>query len=80
MSDVGRVARIVLLQHTKTGKIYQITIEKYATKWPQDIPNGRKIDQNDHKIDQNFPLQVYPKFTQIRVLSFRTCHLATLAL
>jgi hypothetical protein len=39
----NRVARFFLAQHTKTGKIYQMTI-KY-TKWPQKIPNGCKIDQ-----------------------------------
>jgi hypothetical protein len=46
-----RVARFVLVQHTKTGKIYQITI-KYTkwplpiyAKWPQNIPNSRKNDQ-----------------------------------
>jgi hypothetical protein len=37
-----RVARFILVQHTKTGKIYQITI-KY-TQCPQNIPNGSKID------------------------------------
>jgi hypothetical protein len=35
-----RVARFFLVQHTK---IYQITIKN--TKWPQNIPNGIKIDQ-----------------------------------
>jgi hypothetical protein len=38
-----RFARFFLVQHTKTGNIYQITI-KY-TKWPPNIPTGRKIDQ-----------------------------------
>jgi hypothetical protein len=38
-----RVARSFLGQHTKTVKIHQMTI-KYA-RWPQNIPNGRKIDQ-----------------------------------
>jgi hypothetical protein len=27
-----------LVQYTKTGKIYQITIK--CTKWPRNIPNG----------------------------------------
>jgi hypothetical protein len=30
-----RVARFFLVEHTKTGKIYQITIK--CTKWPQSI-------------------------------------------
>jgi hypothetical protein len=38
-----RVARFFLVQHIRTGKNIQMTI-KYA-KWPQNIPNGRKIDQ-----------------------------------
>jgi hypothetical protein len=39
----GRVARFFLLQLTKTGKIYQMTI-KY-TKWPFKRQNGHKIYQ-----------------------------------
>jgi hypothetical protein len=42
-SDPGRVARFFLVQHTKKGKIYRMTI-KY-TRWPQHIPNGHKIYQ-----------------------------------
>jgi anthranilate/para-aminobenzoate synthase component II len=38
----SRVARFVLVQHTKWVKIYQITI--IFTKWPQEIPKGRKVD------------------------------------
>jgi hypothetical protein len=36
-----------LVQYTKTGKIYQITIK--CTKWPRNIPDSRKIPRpNDH--------------------------------
>jgi hypothetical protein len=38
-----RVARFVLVQHTKMEKIYQM-VTKY-TKWSQNIPNGDKIGQ-----------------------------------
>jgi hypothetical protein len=38
-----RVARLFLVQHTKTGKIYQIII--IYPEEPQNIPNGCKIDQ-----------------------------------
>jgi hypothetical protein len=34
-----RVARFFLGQHSKTGKIYQITID--YTNWPQNKSNGR---------------------------------------
>jgi hypothetical protein len=37
------VARFFLIQHTKTGKTYQMTI-KY-TEWPKIIPNGQKLYQ-----------------------------------
>jgi hypothetical protein len=37
----------------KRGKIYQITI-KY-TKWPQNVPNGRKI----HQMVQNITTSTY---------------------
>jgi hypothetical protein len=40
---VTRVARYLLVKHTKIGKIYKITIKN--TKWPQNIPNGHKIYQ-----------------------------------
>jgi hypothetical protein len=54
-----------LVQHTKAGKTYQITI-KY-TKWPENIPNGRKIYPMAVKIVQYLPVQVPPNFTQIRI-------------
>jgi hypothetical protein len=75
-----RVARFFLPQNNKTGKIYQMTI-KY-TKMPQNISISRKIDYlnrlNGHKIYQNLPPQVPPKFTQIRIFGLKICHLATL--
>jgi hypothetical protein len=57
--------------------MYQITA-KY-TKWQQNISNGRKIPRpNVHKIYQHLPLQGSPKFTQIRIVGLKKCHLATL--
>jgi hypothetical protein len=38
----SRVARFILVQHTKKSKIYQIIMKN--TKWPQNIPHGRKIE------------------------------------
>jgi hypothetical protein len=66
----SRVARFFSVQHSKTGKnipqnghkIYQMTVKR---------PTG-------HKIDQNLPFQVPPKFTQIRVFCLKMCHLAIL--
>jgi hypothetical protein len=56
----------------------------YFTKWPQNIPNGHKIYNkwmsnrpNGHKICQHVPLQVPPKFTQIRIFGLKIYHLAT---
>jgi hypothetical protein len=48
-----RVARFIMLQHTKTGKIYE------------NIPNGRNIDQMDTKYTNIFDckaLQNLPKW------------------
>jgi hypothetical protein len=57
--------------------MYTITI-KY-TKWPQNIPNGRTIDQIAVKyVDQYLQLQEPPKFTQIGIFGLKICHLATL--
>jgi hypothetical protein len=86
-----RVARFFLKQHTKTGKIYQITIAyvyqmatKY-TKWPQNIPNGHKIYQMATKytkwpynITTYFIARPSKKFTQIGIFGLKICHLATL--
>jgi hypothetical protein len=61
--DHSRFARFFLIQHTRTGKIYQMTTR--YTKSPQDIPNDHEIYQitsryakspqdipNDHEIYQ----------------------------
>jgi hypothetical protein len=66
-----RVARFFLVQHTKTGKIYQITT-KY-TKWSQNIPNDRKIDQMAIQYTKSLK-----NVTQIRNLGLKNCHLAIL--
>jgi hypothetical protein len=73
-----KVARLCVAQFTKTGEIYQMTTKichnaiKY-TAWSENGPNG-------HKIYQNLPLQVLPKFTQIWIFGLKTNYLATLAL
>jgi hypothetical protein len=41
--DLGRVARVFVVQRTKRENIYQMAT-KY-TKWLQNIPNGFKIYQ-----------------------------------
>jgi hypothetical protein len=46
------VARFLLVQFTKTGKIYQITI-KY-TKWQQNTPNGRDMELMAMKYTNTF--------------------------
>jgi hypothetical protein len=51
-------------------KIYQIAT-KY-TKWPLNIPNGRKNCQPLRSQDP-------PKFTQIEIFGLKICHLATLS-
>jgi hypothetical protein len=60
----SRVTRFFLIQPTKKGKIYQMAT-KY-TKWPQNIPNGRKIDQMAKNVHTNNfyckTLQNLPKF------------------
>jgi hypothetical protein len=56
------VARFVLVQHTKTGKMNQITIK--FTKCPQNISNASKIDQKVIKYTSIFHckfLQNLPK-------------------
>jgi hypothetical protein len=62
-----------LAQHTKTGKIYQITVE--YTKWPQNILNGCKTDQMAVKYTNIFNP---PKISQIWIFGLKLCHLATL--
>jgi hypothetical protein len=50
-----------------------------CTKWPQNLPNGRKVDQMAIKyIYQHLHLQVSLANTQIRNLGLKILHLATL--
>jgi hypothetical protein len=72
----ARVARFFLVKLTKTGKFYQITL-KYS-KWPQNIPKGRKIDQMAIKHTNIFHCKSHPEFTQIWIFGLKICHLATL--
>jgi hypothetical protein len=61
-----RVARRFLLQHTKTGKMFQMTA-KHSKRW-------RKY--------QNFPFQSLPKYRKklVFLVSKYVCHLAALAM
>jgi hypothetical protein len=57
-------ARFFLVQHTKTGYLFQMTI-KY-TKLPLNIPKGREMDQMATKYTSIIlPSQDPSKFTQI---------------
>jgi hypothetical protein len=67
--------------------IYQMA--PYFTKWPQIIPNGRKlctytkwllIIRNGRKIHRHLPFQGRTKYAQIGILNLRLNHLATLGL
>jgi hypothetical protein len=63
---LGRQAglhRFFSVQHTKKGKIYQITL-KY-TKRSQNIPNGCKIDQTAINLPTSciaIPSKIYPNW------------------
>jgi hypothetical protein len=76
MDISGRAARFFFLQNTQTRKIYQKT-RKY-TKWQNNTPNGRKIDQMAIKIDQYLTSQDTPKFSQFWIFGLKIYHLATL--
>jgi hypothetical protein len=65
-----------LVEHTKTGK--NIPNNNKNTKWPQNLPNGRKIDERDIKYTKRRPLQDTPKFAQTGFLGLEICHLANL--
>jgi hypothetical protein len=72
----SRVARLILMQCTKTEKnipndhkIYQMAVKH--TKTPRYRPTG-------HKMYQHLPVQDPPKFTQIRIFGLKIYHLATL--
>jgi hypothetical protein len=71
--------QIFLGKHTKNGEnINQMTIK--CTKWTQNIPNYRKIDQMVITCTNIFlcKLQKEPKFTQIVIFGLKINHLATL--
>jgi hypothetical protein len=72
---VGRVARFFLVQNTKTGKY--IPNDHKDTKWPENIPNGRYIDQMAINIPTSSiarPSKIDPNWD----FWFQKCHLATL--
>jgi hypothetical protein len=73
----GRVARFFLVQHTKMWN--NIPNNHKYTRWPQTIPNCRKVVVIAvHIIYQHPPLQDSPKFTQIGIFGLKICHLSTL--
>jgi hypothetical protein len=58
-------------------KLHRITIT--YTKWPQHIPNGRKIDQTAIKyINVSHCKSLWYLNTQIGIFGLKICHLATL--
>jgi hypothetical protein len=75
--DAYRVARFSLYNIPKRRKIYQITI-KY-TKWPQDIPNGHKIDRLASKYNNIIYCKTLQNLPKLGFLVWKYCHLATLA-
>jgi hypothetical protein len=62
------------VQHTKTEKMYQMTIQ--YTKCPQKDQMATKRP-NGHEINQQLPLQDPPKFTKIGIVGLKIYHLAS---
>jgi hypothetical protein len=63
LSVLTRIARYFLVQHTKNGKKYELTI-KY-TKWKYKIPKCNKIDQMVINIPTSSiarPSKIYPNW------------------
>jgi hypothetical protein len=56
--------------------MYQITIN-YA-KWPQNVPNARKIDQNRPTYSNIFHCKILQNFPQIEIFGLKIYHVATL--
>jgi hypothetical protein len=66
-----RVTRFFLLKHTKTRKntqwlVYQMIIK--CTKWPQSLPNDRKIDQMAIRYTKIFHRKTFQNLTNLGVL------------
>jgi hypothetical protein len=79
----ARVARFVLVQYTKTGKIYQITTKlpngHKIIKWPQNYQMATKLPNGHNIYLQHVPLQGLPKYTRIDIFGIKyVYHLATL--
>jgi hypothetical protein len=72
---MGKVARFFLVQLTKTRK--NVPNHHKIYHGAVNMPIG-KNRPNGHKIDQHFPLQDPPKFTQSGIIfGLKTNHLAT---
>jgi hypothetical protein len=63
----GGVARFFLVQKTKMGKIYQITVK--CTKWPQKRANGRKLMAI--KYTNIFHCKTHPNFPKLGFLVWK---------
>jgi hypothetical protein len=72
-----RVARFLLVQYTKTGKMHQMTTK--CTKLTYNIPNGRKIDRMATQYTNIFHCKTVLKFFQIGIFGWKIYHLAALA-
>jgi hypothetical protein len=72
----NRVARCFWMQHTKMGKIYQMTIKK--PNGHSFFPKGRKIDLMAINYTNIFRLQKTSKFPQSGIFGLKIYHLATL--
>jgi hypothetical protein len=73
-----RVARFFSVQHTKTGKIYQMTTE--FSKCPSNKPFCRKIDKMGLKNTNIFHCKAFQNLPKIWIFGLKIYHLASLLL
>jgi hypothetical protein len=71
-----RVARFSWAQHTKTGKMYQMTTK--FTKSPSNLPIGRKIYQIAVKYTNIFHYNTLQNLPKSGIFGLKIYHLATL--
>jgi hypothetical protein len=75
-AECTRAARFFMAQYATTGK--NIPYHRNITKWPQNLPNGRKMFQMTIKCTKIVHSKALQKLPQTGIFGLKIDHLASL--